>query len=501
MAKTPGKRHSGSNKEPVTIDLASDDIKHIDDASTTESDTTESDLAAQDNGAGEPASTADEDAMAEDREDAASDDVAVGALRPAETPSSEADEETELTRAAQDYGAGDAGESGAESESVEAQTEEKGSVAPGQPQQRSGVFPAIGGGIVGALIAAAAVYGASYAGLIPTGTGGNRAEVEQLKTELATMRDQLTTGETASKEAPAGVAQALEEARGGIDSLTQSIATLQHDLADLKQAVSSGNAGSGTGALSEASAARLADLENRIGAIDEAVETLKQAAADASGKAKEAANMAAKAAGTADQAATAANEAGGRIAALETRISDLAGKVSEGSGQEQVARAVAATALKSAIDRGAPFMGELETFASVAGASEAIDSLRGMAAGGVPTRGEISEEAPAAAYAMIEAGQAPPSDASLLDRLTASAKSLIKVRPTGNVEGESVAAVAARIEAAVKRGDYAKALDEYDGLPDAPKRAGASFATKVKARMEADLLVEDVLSSALNPQN
>ena len=51
-----------------------------------------------------------------------------------------------------------------------------------------------------------------------------------------------------------------------------------------------------------------------------------------------------------------------------------------------------------------------------------------------------------------------------------SAESLVKVRPIGAVEGAGVPETVARMEVAVKPGDYAKALAEYDTLPEPPRR-------------------------------
>ena len=182
---------------------------------------------------------------------------------------------------------------------------------------------------------------------------------------------------------------------------------------------------------------------------------------------------------------------------LGEQLGVLSGKVTENAGQGEVARTIAAAALKSAIDRGVPFMTELETFAQITGDNEAIGALRGMAASGVPTRGALSEMAPDAAYAMIAATQTVPENAGILDRLAQSARGLVKMRAVGEVEGEGVEALSARLEGAVQRGDYAKALEEYEKMPAEAKAAGAAFIEKVKARMEADRLIDDMLAGAL----
>lgn len=502
MAKTPGKRHSGPKKEPVVIDLDRDDVKHIDETAESADVTPESDLAAKDYGAGETARMPDEGADGAPDQASAGEAGAAGPLQEEESTREEAraeESESEAELAAKDYGAGHDNGQGEKPAAVQA--DEPAGRAPGKPAQRSAVLPAVGGGIVGALVALAVAGGASYLGFLPSGGGNASAEIAQVKAELSAMSDRLAADEAASREEiPAGVSQALDEARGGIDSLTKSIGSLQGEVDDLKQAISAGATATGGDALPEGAIARLEALENRIGELAGTVEAANQTARDAAGKVEQAAGDAAKAADAASEAAAATASIGSRLDTLESDVAALAGKVSEGSGQSEVARAIAATALKSAIDRGSPFMGELETFASVAGETPAIEALRTMAAGGVPTRGEISEEAAAAAYAMIGAAEAPPADASLLDRLASSAKSLVKVRPTGDVEGESAAAIAARMESAVQRGDYAKALEEYETLPEAAKQAGAAFAARIKARMEADKLVDDVLSSAFRTQ-
>ena len=46
------------------------------------------------------------------------------------------------------------------------------------------------------------------------------------------------------------------------------------------------------------------------------------------------------------------------------------------------------------------------------------------------------------------------------------------------------------MEVAVKAGDFAKAIAEYDTLPETPKAAGQAFADKIRARLAAEELVD-----------
>ncbi|TGS53312.1 phage tail protein, partial [Mesorhizobium sp. M3A.F.Ca.ET.201.01.1.1] len=65
-------------------------------------------------------------------------------------------------------------------------------------------------------------------------------------------------------------------------------------------------------------------------------------------------------------AGEAAQAADGRIAALEQSVQQLSGKVDAQASQPKIALAIAASALKAALDRGAPFATELDTFAAIA---------------------------------------------------------------------------------------------------------------------------------------
>ena len=151
----------------------------------------------------------------------------------------------------------------------------------------------------------------------------------------------------------------------------------------------------------------------------------------------------------------------------------------------------------TAIDRGAPFMTELETYAAIAPDAPEIAALRELAAAGVPTRAQIAARAPDAVTRMIDAAEPVDPNAGLFARLVASFQSVVKVRPVGEVEGEGVGPTAARIEAAVQANDYARALAEYETLPDIAKAAGAGFIADLRARQTADELVENALSGAL----
>ena len=107
-------------------------------------------------------------------------------------------------------------------------------------------------------------------------------------------------------------------------------------------------------------------------------------------------------------------------------------------------------------------------------------------------------EVPDVATAIVEAVNQPDPNQSWSDRLMSSAKSLVSVRPVGNIEGESVEAIAARMEEKVKNGDLPGASAEWNSLPALGKQASAAFKQSLEARIRVEELVGGALSKAVS---
>lgn len=187
----------------------------------------------------------------------------------------------------------------------------------------------------------------------------------------------------------------------------------------------------------------------------------------------------------------------GNDAELARRLNQAEAKINDRGPEQQAARAVAAAALKAAIDRGGSFDPELQTFANVAGGDPAVAQLQPFAASGAPSRAELQKEIPAVADAMTEAVEQPDPKQGLAARLFSSALSVVKVRQVGQVEGSTPQAVIARIEDAVRSGDLASAAREWDALPPTAKTAGEAFKGKLDARVQVENLVGGTLTRAV----
>jgi hypothetical protein len=260
------------------------------------------------------------------------------------------------------------------------------------------------------------------------------------------------------------------------------------DVASLKQTVESGAGGAaGLDALNT----KIAEIETRINAIGPGPDGATP---------EDIAAINERIAGV-EALANAAREAGStvdsRLGALEQSLAALTGRVDSQAQQPKIALAIAASALKSAIERGAPFQSELETLAAVAPQAPGLAELRIYAEKGIATRADIIAETDAAAKTMIAAANPPSENADFFERLLSSAESLVTVRPIGAVEGPGVPETVARMEVALQAGDLAKAIAEFDSLPEPAKAAGAVFADKIRARLAVEQLADQAIAVAM----
>jgi len=311
--------------------------------------------------------------------------------------------------------------------------------------QRSSASGLIAAGIVGGLIALVGAGAIQYAGYLP--------------------------GSSAPTTPSADVANLSAE----IDGLKQSVANLAaapstSDNEALKQRIAALEATAKTPSAAATDATAVDALNQKIADLTGQIDQLR---------------------GAVTQAAEQKTSDG---ADIEQRLAEAEKKLNEPRQDVAVAKAIAAAELKAAIDRGGPFIAELDTFASVSADDPVTTDLRNFAETGVPSRAELIRQVPDVARAIIDSVDQVDRNQSWSDRLMASAKSLVKVRPVGNIEGASVEAIAARMEDKVKNGDLQGAASEWADLPAPAKQASAAF----KQSLEARIRVEDLVGSALS---
>ncbi|TGQ74773.1 phage tail protein [Mesorhizobium sp. M00.F.Ca.ET.186.01.1.1] len=486
MVKTPKMRHSKGRREPVTIDLEPGAVSRIvdEDAAKPQSDVEEAPVdaanAAQPEVPEEPVHADQTDLEPWEHSDAATEpqQPVAGANEPeAAYPGSPAASAGKA--GASDYSFEDASAKRAEADEARPSSGAKAArderVAPPPPLKRG--LNGIAAGVIGGVIALAAAGGLQFAGVLGAPGSGSSVSLDGVNGDIAALRSEIA---------------GLKDASGNtdtakVDGLSSTLDQVKADVAALKSAVASGGAGDNAGltALGD----KVKQIETAIAALGEA----KPAAVDLGPLNEKLAGLDA----LVKSAGEAATKQDGRLAALEQTVSQLSGKVEAQAGQPKIALAIAASALKSALDRGAPFATELDTFAAISPDAPQLSALRAYAEKGVETRAEISSQMDTAANAMVAAATPVDQNAGFLQNLLSSAESLVKVRPIGAVQGAGAPETVARMEVAVTQGDYAKALSEYETLPDAAKAAGADFAGKLKARVDVETLIDALISSAM----
>ncbi|MDZ7823878.1 MAG: mitofilin family membrane protein [Ahrensia sp.] len=351
------------------------------------------------------------------------------------------------------------------------------------------------GGLVGGLLALIGGAGLQWAGVLPNFGGQTvqqpidlvpmQSQIDGLKSEIL----QLAQGSADN----AAVAPETQDALDSIAKISASIETLSSKIDQIESTLSTGGAGENVG---------LETLTNRLAALETSIET--QIAALPTAGSAAGIDIAASLAPIEEELRAVGGKLNdfqqnitSRLSEFDARIAQNAEKVGQTSGSAGVAIAIAAAGLKSAIDRGGSFMSELEAYATVAQDKSVVEELRNYAASGVPTISQLSDQFPAIANQIVATGQVLAPDASIADKLIASAWSLVKIRPVGQVDGDSPGAIAARLEARLKNGDIAAALAEFETLPDLNKQAATSFADRMRARQTVDGLLAKALASAM----
>jgi hypothetical protein len=451
MVKTPRARHSSRKKEPVTIELGPDQVSRLADSAE----------AAEENAA---------EAFTPESGTAAT--PGAGATGEA-APTAEALDSDVLS----DRPSTTASYYGADSASPPA-----GDPEPARPSSSTGGFGRpLAAGIAGGVIALLLAGGLQWAGLLPAlGDAGDAAALQSLREDVGALEQKVAAFDAGAVDAET-IKQALAPVGKRIDGLAGDLDKVKQDAAAATSAAASGGS---------AAAAALKDMRDRLAKLEEHV-----AAASKAGATTQTVDALGEKVASLDRAAAANSDALGK---LEQSVAALGGKVAEQANEPHATAAIAASALKSAIDRGGSFAAELDLFAAVAPGTPELGELRALAARGVPTRAQLAAEVGPVADGMLEAGrQAAASDGGVVDRLLASARSLVRVRPVGDVEGDGVSARIARFRNAVTGGDLARAAEEYGALPDKAKAAGADFMAGLQARLKVDALAQKALASVL----
>ncbi|MBV8753275.1 MAG: hypothetical protein JO328_10510 [Hyphomicrobiales bacterium] len=293
----------------------------------------------------------------------------------------------------------------------------------------------------------------------------------------------------AGKPAPAD-AKALDDLRTRVDTIDASLRRVDDRLNRAESALATPR----SAPTDPAVLARLSAAESMQRALGDTLTDLRKRIEDNAAAARDArdrADAVGKSSGAdANDALRKDNEAlTARVAALEHAEHTTNQRVEQtmtGASADRVVRlAVVAGALRTAVERGAPFTAELAAAKALGADASALAPLEPFAAAGVPNADVLARDFDRAESAMSAAAAPPSQNGGILGRLQANAERLVRVHPVGDVPGDEPAAALARAGAKAHRGDIAGALAEVEKLPPAVQAPAADWIKAAKARTAA----------------
>jgi hypothetical protein len=247
------------------------------------------------------------------------------------------------------------------------------------------------------------------------------------------------------------------------------------------------------------SGAARAQLADRVSALDARTEGLAQtdeeAVASLTARVDALERQLQTATDTTDDTARAEQIANvrGRLATLEESISTLRASLDEvrAQSQENVAAArasalaVALNNLQRAVDSGAAYAAELQAVRDLSAEPLEADTLTEAAQNGVPTLRKLRQDFPRYANAALDAVGATGDD-SIIGQIVESARSVVNVRPVGEIEGDSPRAIIARVENRLKAGDLSGVVAQSDQLSGEAAVQLLPWIEQVKTRINAN---------------
>ncbi|HTK12949.1 MAG TPA: mitofilin family membrane protein [Xanthobacteraceae bacterium] len=176
-----------------------------------------------------------------------------------------------------------------------------------------------------------------------------------------------------------------------------------------------------------------------------------------------------------------------RIAAIETGLKTARDHFErQDTAAARTLRAlVTLQALRTTVDRGAPYSAELDAMKPFAPNAEATAPLATFAAKGMPTEDALTRDFKTLMPALSHATAPKAEGDGIFDRLQASAERLVRVRRVGDVQGDTPDALLARAQARVAAHDLAGAAAALDKLPAAARAPAQNWIDTVKARNAA----------------
>ena len=384
-------------------------------------------------------------------------------------------------------------------------------------QKSSSLFGGVLAGLIaGAVAAAAMVYAEPYwhPRPHPAPATDQNADLAALQTKLDALA-QSGAGAVSPDSVNAAVSEAKAAIAQQVTGLSDRVGKVEQSVNTLAQAPATAAPAPDLQPLQD----RIAKLESSLADVSQQAQSTPSAPAapDLSGDvaALKSAN---------DALTQQLNAARDEIKALQTQQSELSGTVGKIAAQpagvtpaeqRRTAAVVALSALRGALPLDKPYAANLKAVDDLAASdtdlqgklAAALDPLRPLATAGAPTLAQLQTSLPTQAIAEA-ANAAATSDAvgaepGWSERLINRLSEAVTVRPVGEkAEGDGPLAHLARGEAKLKAADLAGAAAEIGALSGKPAEAAGAWLAGAKARLAQDAAsatIEQTATALLAP--
>jgi hypothetical protein len=182
-----------------------------------------------------------------------------------------------------------------------------------------------------------------------------------------------------------------------------------------------------------------------------------------------------------------------KIAGFESKLGAIVDRDRDRQvNAERIVLSLELANLRRAMDSGQPFAPALASVEKLAGKALDLTPLKAYQDKGIVSAATLGERFPEVARTILEA-EREAGAGSTLDKLIASAKSVVQVRRTGaDVEGQSTEAVLARIEHLLKSGNLEQAAAQAGGLAPAVRKPAEGWLSLLQARVAVDKALKGI---------
>lgn len=315
-------------------------------------------------------------------------------------------------------------------------------------------------GVLGGLIALSLLIGLQWTGVLSSSvveknTGGEKA--------LQIAETAKIQGEETRKQ--------LEHVLQEVDALKAEFAAFSSQYAEVIQS---------DGASQEENKKIFTTLEQKVNNLEKSVQAFVEVSKEA------------------EAALSIGQSNANALAVLKQRLETVQGEiVATKSEKKEINTALftAISSLKNAVERGGSYSDELKLLQQLSPSIDGLDFLQKTATVGLPNAAQLSSDFARVADVIVATQNSVAPDAGFSERILAWIKGLVVSRPIGNVEGMTLGAIVARIEVAIQRGDYEKALSEWQTLPQNAKDVSVDFMHQLETHIAVHQLLQKLLIS------